>query len=78
MRLFFRVQAHRQLHCITTASLGVVVVTTGAGLASTDFDVLVLLQAPVISSVSPLWWSTTGNTSLVISGERYVYAAAWL
>jgi hypothetical protein len=61
--------------CITTLSRGEVVVSTGVGAASTDFDASLLLQPPILASVTPSSWSTTGSTSIVIVGERCV--GAW-
>ncbi len=43
---------------------------TGAGSTSTAYDAAVLLQPPIVGSVTPSAWNTTGDTVLTIMGER--------
>ena len=68
--LVFVSQPHKSLLCVTNASSGVLNITTGAGFATALYDISVLVQPPVISSVSPLVWSTITNTVIIIQGER--------
>ncbi len=73
-------QAHQRLLCATRDPRGTVVVRTGAGSASADYDVSVLQQPPSVTSVTPPSWSTTNETLIVILGDRCVGAkiAEWL
>jgi hypothetical protein len=65
-------QAHQRLLCATRDPRGTVVVRTGAGSASADYDVSVLQQPPSVTSVTPPSWSTTNETLIVIVGVRCV------
>ncbi len=67
-------QAHQRLLCVTRDPRGTVVVRTGAGSASAEYDVAVLLQPPSVTSVTPSSWSTTNETLIVIVGDRCVRA----
>ena len=67
-------QAHQRLLCVTRDPRGTVVVRTGAGSASADYDVSVLQQPPSVTSVTPPSWSTTNETLIVIAGDRCVRA----
>jgi hypothetical protein len=51
-------------------SIGAVNVTTAAGWVSVPYDSAVLLQPPIVNNVSPSVWSTTANTTIVVTGER--------
>jgi hypothetical protein len=72
-------QAHTQVLCTTRAPKGVLVVTTAAG-ASTpvEYDSAVLLQPPVVDSLTPSRWSTTQHTEVTIVGLRWVLTWALL
>ncbi len=65
-------QPHQRLLCATRDPRGSVVVRTGAGSASADYDVSVLQQPPSVTSVTPPSWSTTNETLIVIAGDRCV------
>jgi hypothetical protein len=69
-------QAHQRLLCATRDPRGTVVVRTGAGSASADYDVSVLQQPPSVTSVTPPSWSTTNETLIVIAGDRCVRVVA--
>ncbi len=69
-------QPHTQVLCVTSESTGVVSITTSAGSATALYDAAVLLQPPIVNDVSPMVWSTTTNTTVVITGERCVVCAS--
>ncbi len=58
--------------CVTRDPRGTVIVRTGAGAASADYDASVLQQPPSVTSVTPPFWSTANETFIVIAGDRCV------
>ncbi len=64
--------AHGELLCTTRAGSGNVRVTLGSRTATAWYDAREILQPPVVTSVSPLRWSTTASTAVTILGQGYV------
>ncbi len=57
--------------CITREPSGAVWVRTINGVARADYSASALLQPPIINSILPAQWNSSGHTTVTFIGERF-------